>query len=145
MDGDSFIDLKEVMENVETAEVLSLSFPTFNKSAVIDTRSNETEGPLICIMPIVSSPRERIRSIRRVRPGFPRVRNLTVIPWPRYVDSLVTLGIWGRIVERFNKAGQKKAAATCEEILEELRKLEKAELAAAVRGTNYHTIWASEE
>ncbi|MBM3935509.1 MAG: hypothetical protein FJ319_14675 [SAR202 cluster bacterium] len=145
MDGDFVIDLKEVMENIETAEVMSLSFPTFNKSAVIDTRSNETEGPLICIMPIVSSPRERIRSIRRVRPGFPRVRNLTVIPWPRYVDSLVTLGIWGRIIDRFNKAGQKQAAAACEEILAELHKLEKAELAAAVAGTNYHTIWSSEE
>ncbi len=146
MDGDFVgLDLDEVIESVENAEVMSISFPTFNKAAVIDTRSNDTEGPMLRIMTMVSSPRERIRSIRRVRPGFPRVKNLIVIPWPRYVDSLVSLGVWGKIEERFAKADQRDAAEACKLILDELKQLEKAELAAAVAGDTYHTIWSARD
>jgi hypothetical protein len=35
--------------------------------------------------------------------------------------------------------------AACEEVLVELKRLEKAELVAAVRGDSYHTIWSARE
>ncbi len=143
MDDDIVYDLEEVMENLDNAEVMSLFFPTFRKAVVIDTRSNEDEGPLVRIMPMAASPQERMRSIRRLRPGFPRLRNLTLIPWPRYVDGLVKLGIWERIVKRFLDSGHEEAATDCRAIIEELRNLERSELASAVRGENYHTIWAA--
>ncbi|MCH8206333.1 MAG: hypothetical protein IH956_04950, partial [Chloroflexi bacterium] len=97
------------------------------------------------IMPMVASPQERLRSLRRLRPEFPRVHNLALIPWPRYIDSLVGLGVWERIVNRFEKAGQSEAVAACEAVLEELRALEKAEMAAVVRGENYHTLWSARD
>ena len=53
--------------------------------------------------------------------------------------------MWGRIVSRFEEAGQSEAVATCEAVLEELRVLEKAEMAAVVRGENYHTIWSARD
>jgi hypothetical protein len=145
MDGEFLLDIKEVMESVETAEVISISFPTFGKAAIIDTRASETEGPMVRIMPMVSSPRERARSIRRVRPGFPRARNLTVIPWPRYVESLVTQGIWGKIEQRMLDSGHDEAVAACKKVLGDLRRLEREELIAAVTGDNYHTIWSAEQ
>lgn len=143
MDDDLTYDLDEVMKNLDSAEVMSLFFPTFRKAVVIDTRYNDSDGPMVRIMPMAASPQERLRSIRRLRPGFPRLQNLTLIPWPRYVDSLITLGIWERIVNRFLNSGHKETADACHSILEELRNLERSELASVVRGENYHTIWSA--
>ena len=143
MDDDLTYDLDEMMKNLDTAEVMSLFFPSFRKAVVIDTRYNDNDGPMVRIMPMAASPQERLRSIRRLRPGFPRLQSLTLIPWPRYVDSLITLGIWDRIVNRFIISGHKEVADSCHAILEELRNLEKSELASVVRGENYHTIWSA--
>lgn len=144
MERDDFaVDLAEVFENIDHAEVVSISFPTFNKSAVIDMRSNESEGPMLRVMPMVSSPRERIRSVRRLRPNFPRAKDLTVIPWHGYVDTLVQIGIWDKVVDRFVRSGQQEAVDSCNEILKELKQSEKTEMTAAVLGDNYHTIWTS--
>ena len=143
MDDDLTYDLDEMMKNLDTAEVMSLFFPSFRKAVVIDTRYNDNDGPMVRIMPMAASPQERLRSIRRLRPGFPRLQSLTLIPWPRYVDSLITLGIWDRIVNRFIISGHKEVADSCYAILEELRNLEKSELASVVRGENYHTIWSA--
>ena len=143
MDGDFVLDLEEVIDSVKSADVMSIFFPTIRRALVVDTRYTETKGPMIRLMPMVGSPQERLRSLRRLRPGFPRVRSLTVVPWPRYVDSLVTLGVWDIIVQRFAQSGFDEAMAACEEALNELRMAEKAELTAVVQGENYHTIWSS--
>ncbi len=143
MDSDFVFDLDDVMKNVENSEVMSIFFPTFRKAVVIDMRSNNTDGPMVRVMAMAASPQERLRSIRRLRPGFPRVRNLTVVPWPRYVDSLVGLGLWEKIVQRLERAGETKAVEACNSAFEELKQLEKQELAAVVRGDNYHTIWSA--
>ena len=128
---------------MDDAEVVSLFFPTLRKAVVIDTRSNEIDGPMIRIMPMVASPQERVRSITKLRSEFPRVKNLTLIPWPRYVDSLANLGLWDRVVKRLKDTGYDEAVSTCQEVLEELRRLEKVELASVVRGENFHTIWSA--
>ena len=92
---------------------------------------------------MVASPQERLRTIRRLRPSFPQLHTLTLIPWPRYVDTLVSLGVWDRIVGRFVRSGHNQLVDLCQSILGELRRLEKAELANVVRGENYHTVWSS--
>jgi hypothetical protein len=140
MNGNFYLDLQEVMESADSAEVVSLFFPMFGKAVIIDTRSFGDQGPLVQIMPMVASPRERLRSLR---PAFPRVNTLTVIPWPRYVNSLVTLGVWDRIVRRLADSGHDEAVVDCASVLDELRRLEKAELGAVVSGQNYYTVWSS--
>ena len=80
---------RRVIQNVSEAEVMSVFFPTFRRALIIDTRSNESVGPFVRLMPMARSPQDRMRSIRRLRPQFPRPANLTLIPWQRYVDSLV--------------------------------------------------------
>ena len=143
MDSDFVFELDEIMNSITTAEVMSIFFPTFRKSVVIDIRTSSDERPMVKIMPMVASPQERLRSIRRLRPGFPRVHNLTVVPWPRYVDSLVTLGLWERIVRRFRESNDEEMVQRCEDVLSELKRLEKEEMAAVIRGENYQTIWSA--
>ena len=145
MDDSLINELGEMLENVETAEVISLFFPGFRKAVIIDTRESATEGPMVCIMAMAASPQERLKVIRRVRPGFPKPLTLTLIPWPRYVESLIRLGIWECIVNRFLESGHDQVAATCYTILDELRRLEKSGLASVVRGENYHTLWSSDQ
>ena len=142
-DDDFEHDLDEVKRNIDGAEVMSVFFPNLRRSVVIDTRTNERDGPMVRIMPMVASPQERLRSLRKLRPAFPRVHTLALIPWPRYVESLVNLGVWERIVNRFEEAGQSEAVVACEAVLEELRAVEKSEMASVVLGENYHTIWSA--
>lgn len=143
MDDGFVFDLDEVIENIKTKEILSFCFPTFRKALVLDTRSNETEGPMVRVMSMVSSPQERIRSLSELRLGFPRVRNITVVPWPRYVESMGSLGIWSVIVARLTQSGMESAGKELNLVFQELRQLEKTEMAAMVAGQNYHTIWSA--
>ena len=142
-DDDFESDLDEIVRNIDSAEVISIFFPTLRRSVVIDTRTNEHDGAMVRLMPMVASPQERLRSLRRLRPSFPRVHNLALIPWLRYVESLVKLGVWPRVVSRLEAAGEEAAAAECGEVLRELQAVEKAEMASVVRGENYHTMWSA--
>ena len=47
--------------------------------------------------------------------------------------------------ERFKDSDQDGAVADCKEVLEELKRLERAEIAKIVRGENYRTIWSARD
>ena len=141
MEGNFLFEIDEVLRNVQEAQVMSIFFPSFRRALIIDTRSNADDGPMVRLMPMASSPQDRVRSIRKLRPGFPRLQNLTLIPWQRYVDSLVNLGVWEKIVKRIEESGDPKAIQACDAALTELRRLERQELVAAISGDNYQTIW----
>ena len=141
MEGNFLFDIDNVIQNVSEAEVMSVFFPTFRRALIVDTRSNESAGPFVRLMPMARSPQDRMRSIRRMRPQFPRPANLTLIPWQRYVDSLVESGVWDQIVERVRQSGDEVAVSACNEALSELRQMERDELVSAITGRNYHTIW----
>jgi hypothetical protein len=144
IDGDFELDVNEILAELSEAEVLSIFFPIFRKSLVIDLRSLELSGPMIQIMQMVSSPQERIRSIRRARPGFPRRPNLAIFPWPRNVNSLVSEGIWEHLTKMLADAGHENAQGATNKALEDLNRLQNAELSRVIIGENYHTIWASQ-
>ncbi|MCH7801612.1 MAG: hypothetical protein IIC24_08760 [Chloroflexi bacterium] len=143
MEGNFLFEIDEVLRNVEEAEVMSIFFPSLRRALIVDTRTSEDEGPMVRLMPMASSPQDRVRSIRRLRPNFPRLQNLTLIPWQRYVESLVNLGVWEKIVGRIEASGDKKAVQACEDALIELRRLEREEMVAAIRGDHYQTIWSA--
>ena len=143
MEGNFLFDIKDVIENIRDAEVMSVFFPNFHRSLIVDTRFSDDTGPFVKLLPIARSPQDRMRSIRRLRPQFPRPSNLTLIPWQRYVDSLVDSGVWDRIVDRIRESGDREALASCEAALNELRRIERDELVAAITGNNnYHTLWS---
>ena len=142
MEGNFLFDIQDVIQNIDRAEVISVFFPTFRQALVVDTRYNQDVGPFAKLMPMARSPQDRMRSIRRIRPEFPRPSNLTLVPWQRYIESLVSSGVWDKILERIEESGDESTLIACKEALAELRKLENNELAAAIAGKNYHTIWS---
>ena len=143
MDGDFEIDANELYRAVDNAEVLSILFPLIRKSLIIDTRFNADDEPVVRVVPQAGSLEERYRSIRRMRPHFPRPDKVTAIPWPKYVNSLVQMGVVAHIRRRLERSGFQGPLQTLNEALEELRRLEKLELAAVIQGERYHTVWPS--
>ena len=144
MEGNFLFDIRDVIQNIERAEVMSVFFPTFRRALIVDTRYKDGVGPMVRLMPMARSPQDRMRSIRRARPEFPRPSNLTLVPWQRYIGSLISSGVWDKILDRLEESGDESVFAACEEALEELRQLESAELTAAITGNNYHTLWSAD-
>ena len=145
MNSDFVFDIDGMLKSIDSADVISIFFPSFRKALVVDPRSNERHSAMVEIAPMAASPQERLRLIRRQRPGLPRVRNLAVIPWTRYVDSLVRLGLWDKLIDRLEDTGDDEAIEQCEQALVDLRDMERNEHVNAIVGKNYHTIWAARD
>ena len=75
------------LQTIETAEVISILFPMLRKSLVLDTRSDLEDGPMARVVPMAESVDDRLRSIKRMRPRFPRPESVTIIPWPKQVQE----------------------------------------------------------
>lgn len=141
MNGDFRMDIEEISENIQQAEVVCLYFPLLRKTLVMDLRLDLEDPPVVKLLPMASSIEERVRSLRELRPRFAQPEKVAILPWPKYVDSMVRLGIWDMLVERCASTGDKRSVTSCGQSLEELRALEKAELIAVVTGDQYQTIW----
>ncbi len=143
MTGNNFFDdLDEVKRSILESNVISIFFPYFRKTILIDTRSSETIGPDIMLTDMVNSPQERIRSMEHLRPGLPELDKMILVPWVRYVGTLVDSGIWGAIIKRLEDCNLKNATDHGNQVLNELKTLENRELAAVVNGHEYQTIWS---
>tara|TARA_B100002052_G_C15855447_1_gene587247 strand:- start:656 stop:1099 length:444 start_codon:yes stop_codon:yes gene_type:complete len=137
-------DLNDVKANILEADVISIFFPNFQKSVLVDTRSNDTDGPSIMLTPMARSPRERVKSMEKLRPGFPEVKNMILIPWLRYIFSLEESGIWELLIERLNQSTHLNSNLAANTILDELKNLEYLELLNVIKGNQYQTIWPKE-
>jgi len=143
MMGNHFFDeLEEVKESILEADVLSLFFPYFGKAILLDTRSNETNGPAILLTKMVRNPQERIRSLEQLRPGFPDVDKMILIPWVRYISTLIESGVWASIVTRLEQTAFIDPEKSTNALLLELKEMERIELICAIRGPKYETIWS---
>lgn len=143
MDFEYRIDLGEVSRGIEAADVVALYFPMLRRTLLIDARVTELDGPMIRIVPMVTTPEERFRSLLKLRPRFARPESITIIPWPKYVHSLVRLGVWDYIVRRFAELGAPEAVRQCDACFRELANLEREELRHAVIGEDYVTVWSA--
>ncbi len=141
MDSDFRIDIGEVCRAMDLGEIIALYFPLLRKTLLMDTRTNADDGPMIKVVPMASSPEERFRELIRMRPRFPKPESISIVPWPKYVHSLVDTGVWDRIVRRFLEIGPPQIVRDCEACLMELYAVEREEIRRAISGENYETLW----
>jgi len=139
IDGGIEIDLDEVVQNINEAEIVSLLFPTLRRALLVDTRTNDHAGTFVKVVPMARSGADRLRSVRKLRPQFARPESITIIPWDARVDSLVSLGVWAPLISRLD------CADIAEECLNTLRLIELAEHRAAILGEEYETLWSRED
>ena len=79
MDNDYRIDLAEVTRSIEGAEVITLFFPLLRKTLLIDMRFDVEDDPMVRVVPMVSGPEERVQTIRKMRPNFPKPERIAFI------------------------------------------------------------------
>jgi len=130
-----------VNRNLDVADVIALYFPLLRKTLLMDLRTNEIDGPMIRVVPMANTPEERFQSLLKMRPRFRRPESITIIPWPKYVQSLRELGIWDRIVRRYADTGSPKVVRDCDKCFAELVQLQDDEVRRAITGDNYETLW----
>ena len=128
-------------KNLDVADVVALYFPLLRKTLLMDLRTNDVDGPMIKVVPMANTPEERFQSLHKMRPRFGRPDSITIVPWPKYVQSLADVGIWDHIVRRYADLGSPKSVRECDRAFAELAKLEREELRRAITGENYETIW----
>ncbi len=141
LDSAEDLELETIVSNVAEAEVIALYFPLFRKTLLLDTRTSPASGPLACVVEMVSTTQERVRSLRRMRPQFSRPDSITLIPWMRRVETLGTTGVWGRIEARLEACGGAEGRAAAGVCLDELRAFERREFRRAITGERYQTLW----
>ena len=87
------------------------------------------------------SSEESFRNLKRMRPRFPLPDKMTAIWWPKYVDTLCTSGVWTALVQRVAESGFSDAVNQFEELLRELRAMERQEIRNAISGEGFQTLW----
>lgn len=136
------LDLDEVMQVIDSADVLIVRFNIVEKRLLMDARYSAHEGPLLMLVPRVNSVEERFRNLRQIRPNFPLPERIMSFVWPRNVETMRTSGVWQRIVDRLSRSGFPGIEQQCEEVYQQLLKGERAEVLAAIRGgEGYHSLW----
>jgi hypothetical protein len=142
MDNDFPINLDEILRTIETADVITIRFYLIEKRLLIDNRTNEIDGPMARLVARVSSSEERFRNIRRLRPRFALPEKLTSIWWPKYISTLETSGVWSTLVRRMAESGFANSVRQCEDVLRELKAMERKEtLGAIAGGEGFQTLW----
>ena len=142
MNADFPVEMNEVLQTIEGADVITILFPIMRHSLVVDARSSSDVGPMVKVLPMTRSLDERIRGVHRMRPEFPRPDQMAVIPWPKYVASLINLGVADALAKRITSSGSTDALRDFRQAIEQLARLEKSEMVQVIRGENYHTIWS---
>ena len=142
MTGDTFFDNpEEILVSLKNSEVISIFFPYLKKTILIDKRTTGNENSTILLTDMVRTPRERVRSLQKLRPNLPDIENILLIPWTRYIISLKDSGVWNVIYETLNENLIEEDHQLIDEIFRQLLILEKRSLIEVIRGTSFETVW----
>src|SRR3972149_7613641 len=136
------LDMEGVPKVIERAQVLVVRFAIVDKRLLIDTRTNEQEGPLIAVVPKAGSIEERFKALKKLRPRFSLPEKIMSFMWPRHMETFRNSGLWDRIEARMVSLGGEEMGERCRHLYEELAREEKAGVMAAIRGgEGYQSLW----
>jgi hypothetical protein len=141
MDNEYRLDYGEILKTLRDAEVVLFRFVTVPQRLLVDFRTSDTEGPMLKIVPRAKDAEDRFRSLKMLRPRFRLPAKISAVWWPRYVERLADDGVWDALMKRLTSAEADLIAGDPQIVLNELRKLERSEIANAIGGDGYRTLW----
>ena len=141
MDSGFPLDVADILENIGSAEVISIFFPLLHQVLLVDTRHDGVEGPMVRVAPMVDSLDERVRSLRRMRPRFGAPAEVRLAAWPGHVSGLEEHGVVDAIVHRLLMLGYANRLPDLRRAVKELQTIERNETIAAITGDNYESLW----
>ncbi len=144
MDNAFNISSSKIIRALAEAEVMSIFFPRVGKALIVDTRHDADHGPVVLMDGMVGSAEERLQSVRRLRPEFTAIAQLTLAPWFGSVRAFAEQGIFDAIVERFRAMGYDDAANDAVRAFRALRRHERQVLLDLIAGEaqTTRTLWA---
>jgi hypothetical protein len=137
------ISSTKIIRALAEAEVMSIFFPRIGKALIVDTRHDAEHGPVVLIDEMVGSAEERLESVRRLRPEFTDIAQLTLAPWLGSTRAFAEQGILEAIVERFHAMGYHDAANDAMTVFQRLRRYERQVMLDLVAGEPHttRTVW----
>ena len=142
MDSNDFgIDLNEVRQLIDTADVFMIRFAHVELRLLVDTRTNEVDGPMVKLVSRAQSMEERVASIQKLRPRFPMPEKLMSFWWPRHVAGLEASGLWQHLTDRLASVGGQRAEEESWRAYHDLLREERREVMRAIRGEGYQSLW----
>jgi hypothetical protein len=143
MDNAYNISSGKIIRALAEAEVMSIFFPRVGKALIVDTRHDADHGPVVLIDDMVGSAEERLQSVRRLRPEFTEIAQLTLAPWLGSTRAFAEQGIFDAIVERFRAMGFLDAANDAVRAFRELRRQERRVMLDLIAGEaqTTRTLW----
>ncbi len=141
MDMDYPVDLAEVNDIVNTADVVLVRLATVRKRMLMDFRHNQYTKPMVRLVNRSRSPEERFRELRRLRPGLEVPDQIMTFFWPKSVTALRDTGVFNHILDKAVSFGYPEMGEEFKQLFQELLELERAELEAAVEGEGYQSLW----
>jgi hypothetical protein len=143
VDSSYEVDQAALFEAIRERDHLIFRFSTIPLRLFIDFRASEEDGPAVFVLPPAASVRERMASIREVRPRLPRPRRLNVVAWPLRVGGLERLGVVEEVRRRLGDLDGFVALTALDEAIEVLERAEAQEVRRAIRGDGYRTLWTA--
>ena len=140
------LDMDEVARVIDTADVLIVRFAILDKRLLVDTRTDDHDGPHISVVDKAGSVEERFKSLKKLRPRFPLPEKIMSFMWPRHIETFRRSGLAQRITDRLVSIGGEDMTAHAEKAFDELAGREKREVVTAIRGgESYQTLWERRE
>ena len=141
LDNEYPIDLSEIKHVIQTADVMLIRFSIFDKRLLFDARFDDTEGPMLKLVPRASSAAERFRSLKKLRPRFPLPKNIISFTWPKHIYTMETDGVWQAIQNRVYSSGHVEADQECDDTFKTLLDEEQHLIVSAITGEGFETLW----
>lgn len=141
MDTEYHLDYDAIIKTVRQADVIAFRFVTVPLRLLIDNRFSDADAPMVKLVPPAGSAEERFKSLKVLRPRFRLPQRISAIWWPRYINGLIDTGVWDAITQRIIDGGHAATATECNELLRELRRMERLEMVNAIGGEGYRTLW----
>jgi hypothetical protein len=141
LDNDYPLDLPAILDGIGETEVMSIFFPILGKALVIDFRYTDEIPPMVRVMDQVQNAQERMRSLRRLRPQFPRPEKFALLPWMKSAQMMKETGVWAAVVQRVASPGFPQAVEASRKAFARLEGLEGEAYRKAILGIDFRTIW----
>jgi len=147
VDDSYHVDQDALRAAIRERDHLVFRFSTLPQRLFVDFRTVTTSGadglPGVFSLPPAASIRERMTSIREVRPDFPRPERVNVVAWPLRVGALRRLGVIEAIRSRLGDLDAFDALTQLDRVIADLERSEDRELRRAVTGEGYRTLWTA--
>lgn len=145
MDQEIERQMKELLKNVEQAEVICIIFPYFSQCLVFDGRCTNIDPPQITVAPLLGSAERRLYQLNQARPHLPKALGIVAFPWMNSITNMQGSAIWAKLMARMEVSGFDQTTSACHDVMHELYNWERRANIDMVLGRGpFYTFWSVE-